>query len=1278
MCLIMYLFHKLILRTSYSREVRFFHNRYLVGLFLLLAAMFNTFTFSLILLLVDKVINYEPLSDFWSIVMPERRYEVVYLILMIVLVNLLTMFLVLLLFLVIKAIFRRKQEIYHVSGLSLAEQLRHFPWIFTGMLYCENEDDGTYQVTDRGFTMSFWAKRMKYAMLILGGAEMIFLLAAVFASTEKLADVAVNFVQGWYMLPIGGYLFLEQIQLFLEGERDFEAGSFGSELIGEMWEGKVEALPAIYQEEFAGSKALLRYYAGNEMDIMRDGLAYNGLNNDQLDDCDQPEILFLLSNQLKEAGVVQSISFQNSLVALLNGRSINVRDYIQGEFLSYLAVYMNFFISQEKTFLMLCESPQRAAQIRNALVESLKKINKIHSIWKVADIDMADSNEEMHILVCSYEDFVNHRLVEKRNDFFRTLSAVILSDVMNFSAQGNVQKELVFTEFEKLKQKIQYVIISHEDNDSLRTAFEYYINDEIYPYKNDSMKPNLHVMVWKEESVHKIQRCLGIGDEQSSYMGVAVPLALVGAKYDLPVISVFSNGKKGFQTYNEVMKMEHHEVARYLGWEMDLDKIIRYDQFSIMEHNEIDVFILYDAHCNFYSLLWAWMKYGGRQGTMIHMISPPYMLREYFADNLDRFIVRNNDYAPIISYQSSLKYSCFLEILIDLGNAGLYEEQLEKKNKEYKWGYDNVTDLLSDCLRHVLNEQEFYNIYECFRFEEQSVFDRSSDRFEKRTLVRLIDENIRKRINEQMAFAKIVTKNNMLEAIPVLKQNIYNHFLRGQIVPLNGHMQRIINVNKGMIFTEQVVTVDKQEYHPCSEFDFQNLELVDECVDQDIIDFNLYTGQADRRIYGYWECNDQLDLVRENAAKLNSICDGQGSPLEVHMEHVHVLEIRMKRSCFDGQEEGAAFLAAFMFQEIFKTLFPANHMNLFAVVEYDPAANYWNDMMKKTGQMGLEEKIHSVVPFFRRKETAGDPEYIRFYVVEFSSLEIGMVTSLYANRMRVFQIMLSYLNWYLEKNGNADEGIRPNYLNLGGETIPDCFCAEALMKFCRMLLPVYETQASNASMPKTIRAEHTCTFCGKPALFTCRMDDQRRMCRSCKQQQIGQRDEIKELYKETVDFLCHTYHIKLRRNIHLRLQSADSIRKKCQISGAGRVLGFYRPLNHELWIEARGPRNAVQDTMIHELTHAWQFDNVDVAKLKRKYSDKFLLFLEGHASYMEVDGMRKLGEVEYAAYLERILINRSDEYGEGYRMLKDYLESEEKKGSHHTPYEALKELIAQL
>ena len=203
-CLIMYLLHKLVLKTSYSRDMRYFHNRYIVALFLGMAALFNTFTFSLVLMLVDFIINHEALTDFWALVMPERRYEVVYLILVLVLINILVMLLAAILFFVVKSVFKNHMYIYNVSKLSISEQLAHFPWTFTGFVYGENEEDGSYELNDLGFTMGFWAKRMKNAMLILFGVELIFLLIAVFLEAETLANMANNFVQGWYMLPKAG------------------------------------------------------------------------------------------------------------------------------------------------------------------------------------------------------------------------------------------------------------------------------------------------------------------------------------------------------------------------------------------------------------------------------------------------------------------------------------------------------------------------------------------------------------------------------------------------------------------------------------------------------------------------------------------------------------------------------------------------------------------------------------------------------------------------------------------------------------------------------------------------------------------------------------------------------------------------------------------------------------------------------------------------------------------------------------------------------------------
>lgn len=1275
-CGFAWLCHRMVRASRYDLGERYLHCRYLAAYFILLAVLYNRYTFSYILLLLDQVINFEPLQGFWNVVLPMRRFELVYLVLSFILSNLWFIIIAGILFLVVRFIFHGSCQYIDVKEMDLPGRLCHLPWAVTSCFFREAENDGVFRVTEKGFTMSLWAKRMKYVFFLLGMGEIIFLTVGIFSSSEFYIEHAVILVQGWYLLPAAGFLLFEQIQYFLEDAVDYEAGSFGIENISEHLEGDMEVLVQLYKNELKSSGALLADYALKDIRVLRDGLIHNSLDQDQIEVCRQPQVLSILNNQLKEAGINQNTAYQNALAAMLNGRSINIRDCAEGEFLVYLAAYMNFFVSQEKTFLILCNSRRTAEKFREALTEKLNTINKIYSIWKIADINNADSNEEMNILVCSYHDLVTHSLVEKRQDFFRVLQGVVLTDGVGFCAQGNVQKEMIFAELGKVRQRLQYVLLSQIDSDSLRTAFEYYTGRELIPYKNDQLPGNMYVMVWAEDSSYKIQRKLGIGSAESPYLGVSLPLSLLAVKYDMPRVLVFAADGKGYYTYHDAMTMSRQEVKMYLRTDVDLDNVIRYNQFPGENCSDLEVMVLYDKEYNFYNLIWEWMKYGGKDQTLIHIVSPSYMLREYFVASLEQNILRNNEFDALIGYRSGMQHTRFLELLLQLCNAGVDEEELMRKNQEYGWGYENVRDLLSACLINVLHTQEFYNIYECFRFEEYCSFQESEDRFVHRTLVRLTDENIRKRIQSKLVFAKQITRGSEERMLPIIKGNLYNYYLRDQVIPLRGHLHRILSMNDGIVFTEQTMTADKEEYFQSGEFVLKNLRKTDECVDFDMLDFNIYTADVSRIIYGYWSSTYEAALQKTGVMKFNSICNSCENPLVVRNRDVQIMEVRMKKSYFTDGGERAVLLAGFMFRELFRTLFPENYMNLYAVTEYEPKERYWERLIGDSSEIPLEEKVHSIVPFVRRDDKQGEDEFSSLYIIEFSSLEMGMISSLYAGRMLLFQMAAAYLEWYLTEESGA------SWLKLGGADTPECFAPKELLDFCRRVLPSYEEKKEveeKKSQPEmNINSTHVCSFCGKPALFIYKMSDGRSMCRSCKQQQVSMREEIMDLYLNTIDFMAKGYHISFKKNIHLRLKSAETIRKRCQMSGGGRVLGFYNDKSRELWIESRGPRNAVQDTMIHELTHAWQFAELDLKKLQKKKAEESLLYLEGHACYMEVDIMRKLGEEEYAEFLDWQFEQRDDEYGRGYRMIKKIIAEKASEGSHNTPFAIMMDTVNNL
>ena len=61
--------------------------------------------------------------------------------------------------------------------------------------------------------------------------------------------------------------------------------------------------------------------------------------------------------------------------------------------------------------------------------------------------------------------------------------------------------------------------------------------------------------------------------------------------------------------------------------------------------------------------------------------------------------------------------------------------------------------------------------------------------------------------------------------------------------------------------------------------------------------------------------------------------------------------------------------------------------------------------------------------------------------------------------------------------------------------------------------------------------------------------------------------------------------------------------------------------------------------------------------------------------FVEIETMRRLHEDSYADRLHEISMQREDEYGAGYRLLRDYILQQEQTGSFMTPFRAIVQLM---
>ena len=1275
------LLNQVIRKMAYPIFQRYLHCRLIPIVLVVLLAVTNVYTISYPLQLLDNIINSLQAAPFLSFILPNRSYELEYMLLIHLGLNVAVMALFILVIGITKLVFSGKETFVDIEDYYGFGKVLRFPWFFIRNLYEAGEEN--IRLSGKGVTLGIWIKGFKWAFAGLWIAEVLTVAISILWGSDNWNTFLLTVTKSWYLLPMAGFQLLQQLQFLLEDAGEEEVGTTGSMDIAEQQCGSIQLLMDAYRQVFGNSESLLLSDLKSNV-LLRDGLGSNDLGNQQIKDCNHPDVLNVITNQLQQCGVQQSEQYQNALISLLNGNSVNICDQCEGRFLPYLCAYVNFYMSQGRTVLMLCRDRKRAEHLCEAVNQQMHRLNSLYSIWNISALDGAESNSNLSMLICSVSDFLNYHILDKRQDFAEDLFCTILADSVELLSENRLSTERLFGILRSKGENRQYILFSNINNDALRTASEQAIHQEVIPFSDDtSCGPNAGVMVWCEESYYRLQQRIGIGSQISPYTGAALPLALTAVKYDFPRVYLIGRDTHGVFSFQDVLSMSTKEVARFVGKGINLKSLIRYQLDEALQKQDLSVTIVYDTDHNFLNTIMFWQKYSGTNGSLLHIISPPYALREYFAANYHNkhFDLKNTAFNALIPHYLGTKSSHMFVLLILMCGKGLTEKELMDKAKEYGWSYETVDLLLYDCLKTVLALDEIHGVYECFHFAEEKIFREDLGSFEVNTRITLIDSTICQRLSRISGYAKLISKDNQGQSLPILTGNIYNYYLQQQIIPLNGHLYEVRSICDGNIHAAQVLPQNIPDYNQISEFTFKDYCSTEQSIDIGCMNLRICTADITRRILGYVACNRGNYYTADSDFSVVSM----GEELRMEINCANILEINIRKSEFGDQADGAARLLAYLIRDFAKTLFPATYQNLYAMI-----SDGWdNGLIQRVLSAGrdaeLPDLVCSLIPNLVNSPNS-ESQFITIYVAECSCIEFGMVQMLYSRYKKVMSMLREYLNWYLQTSQTAD-GESPqtagHYLHFGADSIPVVLAPEALLHLCQKIAPDAEPVEEEIVVLPTDQAKR-CTFCGRPTMFPVVLADGRQMCLHCKDHQLTQREEIKTLFAETVHYITEGYRITLPKNIHIRFQSAEAIAKEAGNVDGGRILGFYNSGNHQLWLEARGPKIAIQSTLIHELTHVWQFHCSDFTQRLQKLLQKYpkneralirLLILEGHAVYMEVETMRRMYEESYADRIHASYLQRDDEYGVGYRLVRDYLMEKGGLGSHMTPFNAMIQLL---
>ncbi len=234
------------------------------------------------------------------------------------------------------------------------------------------------------------------------------------------------------------------------------------------------------------------------------------------------------------------------------------------------------------------------------------------------------------------------------------------------------------------------------------------------------------------------------------------------------------------------------------------------------------------------------------------------------------------------------------------------------------------------------------------------------------------------------------------------------------------------------------------------------------------------------------------------------------------------------------------------------------------------------------------------------------------------------------------------------------------FLKFGGTGIDPAIAADDLKEYLNSHgcgdNSLRQARDPAALDPPHVSGELVCDFCGcsLTGVRYDRLSDGRIRCGKCTSTAITDLKSFERLLLDAVAILENNYGITFGSGITVHMTDAKTVSKVSGVvfrptSGFDpRAVGVATqsgPNSYAIYIEHGSPRMATLTTMIHELTHIWQFQNWDMKKVQKHYGKKNLDYiLEGMAVWAEIQTLYAIGEYTYARDREQRIEDRPEVY----------------------------------
>lgn len=994
-------------------------------------------------------------------------------------------------------------------------------------------------------------------------------------------------------------------------------------------------------------------------------------------------------HDLVAAGHPLSDAHYHVLEQLWRGRDVLLTEADYAGTGPVLFAFVNRVLVDGHTVLVLLPGerradPQACGEVEGWMREGLHGASGGGAAWALADFDAFQQRSAIpDVLVAAPEELLGRGVTQ--DPWFHRLHAVVILEGARTVFEAPLRTDALMRVLRHRRPGLQQVVLSGE-----RTALESALRDNLAGNPGEHRPPrpapeSAFGVVWSLESLPGTGFAAADGRFQDRVLlgsagadlGAEAVLALPAWR-DL-VHPIHLVDQEGLPWAEYVEELENHRAGLMQPVPASALAGTAYESVQVpalphlLPRRERAFVLARDRDHNLVTALRTWLPLGV-QSAFVHVVAPPYLLRDYLAANLEYFAQ-----APLLALSPRIADSRLvvaLTLMERLTTGTLAEAEVLSELRAVLPGAMHVEESIARLFRDVLGiDPVELNL---LAIQRRTRYDERQDTFVEDVAYRLSPE-----IREYEALAwlrryRIVDRGeHVLGGIE--QDRLFQTYLPGQVHAFRGKPFKVewVDSASGIVWVDHEQADEYAVYRPARVVELSDVRPSEQRAHHERrttggweIDAALCRGTFRVRTPGYYTFGRDLRLA-DGGAAYTELDPGQvperaypdGRMLRLRFTPLGPLNAK-------GRDRLTDTLAV-LFQEAFRTLYPETHDFLLACAPGSAQRLAGAPLQALMPLMGADPDPPSSPAASSGGEARGAP--IVLYFMEDAHAPLGLVLSLFDRRGDVLALLEDYLAWVLEDEQRTEESWRrptlerDRYLRYGGAAPLAGLDLQNAHGVLHSLLQGRnprreERRAYFRGERKGAEAgaggTRMCDFCGRvlPDAEFDRLEDGRERCAGCRATAVDTVPALKKAYDEARQFLVHHLGERIRRDVKVEFGTAAQVQE-----AAGRPFmptaefdmrstGMAKREGNDfsILVENGQPYHTTLAVIVHELTHIWQFTYLDYERMTQEHG---LLLTEGHAQWAALQCLRRRGLApEWVAAEEA----RNDVYGHGYRMIQEY------------------------